>query len=114
MIKKAKEYAEELLPVLKPENEEAIKVKIKELIFCLLENEAVELFETRHCKTRSGMGGILRELDQKYRAIVRIANSDLRKTECGVLFLNYNSLNPNGFMEYLESNEETKALVHMK
>lgn len=112
MIQKAEVYADMLLPIMQTGDRLATMAKAKEIIFVLLETEAVELFTIRKGKTKAALGAILRELDLKYRKIVRLTDKALRDAHYGEPFLSNIALSPNGFITYVESDPELKRAIN--
>jgi len=102
-MKKAKEYAEELIPVMKTNDKNATLLMVQDIIFKLLKDETVELFETRHCKTNDAFIAILKEQNNKFKAIVRLTNA--KTEECEV------ALNPNAMKSYLMGKDEMKEFA---
>lgn len=102
MTRKAKAYAAELLPLVRAGDEEGTLVKLKEIINSMLKIEVPQIFEARHGCTEAALAAILVEQIQKFKAIARIVNDELKATY----------INPDYLRIYLESSPELNALLH--
>ena len=90
-MKKAKEYAAEILAVINDSDSEVILDVIRKAIIGIGCDETKELLEKRHISEEDGFVSVLREQNNKYKTIARLVN-EKATGEYG--------MRPEGCMEY--------------
>lgn len=73
-MKKAKEYAEEIIAVINNSTSDIILDVIRKAIIGIGCDETKELIEKRHISEEDGFVSILREQNNKYKTVARLVN----------------------------------------